>query len=99
MAALLSGEADIAFMGPEASVYVYVQGREDYAINFAQLTQRDGSFLVAREPDPDFTFEKLRGKEVLGGRKGGMPYMTLEYVVKNTGLLRSRCEFKNRCTV
>lgn len=86
MAALLSGEADIAFMGPEASVYVYVQGREDYAINFAQLTQRDGSFLVAREPDPDFTFEKLRGKEVLGGRKGGMPYMTLEYVVKKHGL-------------
>lgn len=86
MAALLSGEADIAFMGPEASVYVYVQGREDYAINFAQLTQRDGSFLVAREPDPDFKFEKLRGKEVLGGRKGGMPYMTLEYVVKKHGL-------------
>lgn len=86
MAALLSGEADIGFMGPEASVYVYNQGREDYAINFAQLTQRDGSFLVAREPDPDFTFNKLKGKEVLGGRKGGMPYMTLEYVVKKHGL-------------
>ncbi len=87
MAALLSGEADIAFMGPEASVYVYNQGRGDYAINFAQLTQRDGSFLVAREPDPDFTFDKLKGKEVLGGRKGGMPFMTLEYVVKNMVLL------------
>ncbi len=87
MTALLSGEADIAFMGPEASVYVYNQGREDYAINFAQLTQRDGSFLVAREPDPDFTFEKLRGKEVLGGRKGGMPEMTLEYVIKSYGLM------------
>lgn len=86
MTALLSGEADIAFMGPEASVYVYNQGREDYAINFAQLTQRDGSFLVAREPDSDFTFEKLKGKEVLGGRKGGMPFMTLEYVVKKHGL-------------
>ena len=86
MAALLSGEADIAFMGPEASVYVYNQGRGDYAINFAQLTQRDGSFLVAREPDPDFTFDKLKGKEVLGGRKGGMPFMTLEYVVKKHGL-------------
>ena len=86
MTALLSGEADIAFMGPEASVYVYNQGREDYAINFAQLTQKDGSFLVAREPDPDFTFTKLRGKEVLGGRKGGMPEMTLEYVIKKHGL-------------
>ena len=86
MTALLSGEADIGFMGMEASVYVYNQGREDYAINFAQLTQRDGSFLVAREPDPDFTFDKLRGKEVLAGRKGGMPYMVLEYVVKKHGL-------------
>lgn len=86
MAALLSGEADIGFMGLEASVYVYNQGREDYAINFAQLTQRDGSFLVGREPDPNFTFDKLKGKEVLGGRKGGMPFMTLEYVVKNHGL-------------
>ncbi|WP_442870572.1 ABC transporter substrate-binding protein [Clostridium sp. Cult2] len=86
MTALLSGEADVAFMGPEASVYVYNQGRGDYAINFAQLTQRDGSFLVAREPDPNFTFNKLIGKEVLGGRKGGMPFMTLEYVVKKHGL-------------
>jgi NitT/TauT family transport system substrate-binding protein len=86
MTALLSGEADIAFMGPEASVYVYNQGREDYAINFAQLTQKDGSFLVARKPDPNFTFDKLKGKEVLGGRKGGMPEMTLEYVIKKHGL-------------
>lgn len=86
MTALLSGEADIAFMGPEASVYVYNQGRGDYAINFAQLTQKDGSFLVGREPDPDFTFDKLKGKEVLGGRKGGMPEMTLEYVIKEHGL-------------
>lgn len=86
MAALLSGEADFAFMGPEASVYVYSQGREDYAINFAQLTQRDGSFLVGRDPEPDFTFDKLEGKEVLGGRKGGMPEMTLEYVIKQYGL-------------
>ena len=86
MTALLSGEADIAFMGPEASVYVYIQGKGDYAINFAQLTQKDGSFLVGREPDPDFTFDKLRGKEVLGGRKGGMPEMTLEYVIKKHGL-------------
>jgi len=86
MTAILSGEADIGFMGPEATIYVYNSGKEDYAVNFAQLTQKDGSFLVAREPDPDFTFDKLRGKSVIGGRKGGMPYMTLEYVVKSKGL-------------
>ncbi|MBC8591302.1 ABC transporter substrate-binding protein [Wansuia hejianensis] len=86
MAALLSGEADIGFMGPEASVYVYNQGRENYAINFAQLTQRDGSFLVGREKDNNFTFDKLKGKTVIGGRKGGMPEMTLEYVLKSHGL-------------
>lgn len=86
MTALLSGEADIAFMGPEASVYVYNKSKEDYAINFAQLTQKDGSFLVGREPDPDFTFDKLKGKTVIGGRKGGMPEMTLEYVLKKNDL-------------
>lgn len=86
MAALLSKEADIGFMGPEASVYVYNQGRDDYVINFAQLTQRDGSFLVGRERDDNFTFDKLKGKTVIGGRKGGMPEMTLEYVIKNYGL-------------
>lgn len=86
MTALLSGEADIAFMGPEASVYVYNKSKEDYAINFAQLTQKDGSFLVGREADPDFTFDKLKGKTVIGGRKGGMPEMTLEYVLKKNGL-------------
>lgn len=86
MAALLSKEADIGFMGPEATVYVYNQGREDYVINFAQLTQRDGSFLVGREKDDNFTWDKLKGKEVIGGRKGGMPEMTLEYVIKTNGL-------------
>lgn len=86
MTALLSGQADIGFMGPEASIYVYNQGKTDYAVNFAQLTQKDGSFLVGREQDPDFTFEKLRGKTVLGGRKGGVPEMTLEYVLKKHGL-------------
>ncbi len=87
MAALLSGEVDIGFMGPEASVYVYNQGRKDYVVNFAQLTQRDGSFLVGRERDPDFTFDKLKGKTIIGGRKGGMPEMTLEYVLKSKGLV------------
>jgi len=84
--ALISGETEIGFCGPEASIYVYTQGGENYPINFAQLTQRDGSFLVAREKDDDFTWDKLKGKEVLGGRKGGMPEMTLESVIKNKGL-------------
>ncbi|OPJ56382.1 ABC transporter substrate-binding protein [Alkalithermobacter paradoxus] len=86
MAALLSNEVDIGFMGPEASIYVYNQGKEDYAINFAQLTQRDGSFLLGRDKDDNFTFDKLKGKTIIGGRKGGMPQMTLEYVLKNKGL-------------
>lgn len=87
MTALLSGEAEIGFMGAEASVYVYNQGRDDYVVNFAQLTQRDGSFLVGREKDDNFTFDKLKGKTVIGGRKGGMPEMTLEYVLKNHDLV------------
>lgn len=87
MTALLSGQADIGFMGPEATVYVYNQGKEDYAVNFCQLTKRDGSFLVARQPDPDFTWEKVRGTTIIGGRKGGMPEMTLEYVLKNKDII------------
>lgn len=87
MTAVLSGQADIGFMGPEASIYVYNQGQEDYAVNFAQLTKRDGSFLVAREPDPAFEWEKVRGSTIIGGRKGGVPLMTLEYVLKNKGLM------------
>lgn len=87
MTALLSGQADIGFMGPEASIYVYNQGQADYAINFAQLTQRDGTFLVARQPMPDFTWEDVRGKSIIGGRPGGMPLMTLEYVLKKQGLI------------
>ncbi|MBP7223184.1 MAG: ABC transporter substrate-binding protein, partial [Sedimentibacter sp.] len=86
MAAMVSGEADIAFMGPEASVYVYLQGRDDLAVNFAQLTQRDGSFIVGRGEDDNFTIDKLKGHTILGGRKGGMPLMALEYVLKQNGL-------------
>ena len=86
MTALLSDQVDIGFMGPEASVYVYNQGKEDYAVNFAQLTQRDGSFLVGREKDENFDFGKLKGKTIIGGRKGGMPEMTLEYVLRKHGL-------------
>lgn len=86
MAALLSDEAQIGFMGPEASIYVYNQGSKDYAINFAQVTKRDGTFLLSREPIADFSLADLKGKEVIGGRKGGMPEMTLEYVLKQAGL-------------
>ncbi len=70
MTALVSGDADIGFMGSEASIYTYAGGAEDYAVNFAQLTQRAGNFLVAREPDESFEWSKLKGKKVLGGRKG-----------------------------
>ncbi len=72
MTALLSGEADIGFMGPESTIYTYQGGMEDYAVNFAQLTQRAGNFVVGREPDEDFTFADLKGKNVLGGRAGGV---------------------------
>lgn len=86
MTALLSGEADIGFMGSEASIYVHSQGKEGSVVNFAQLTQTDGSFLVGREKDEDFNFDKLRGKTIIGGRIGGMPEMTLEYVLRKNGL-------------
>ena len=72
MTALLSGEADIGFMGSESSIYTYSGGAADAPVNFAQLTQRAGNFLVAREEIPDFTWEDLKGKDVLGGRKGGV---------------------------
>lgn len=86
MSALLSGDADIGFMGSEASIYTYANGAEDYAVNFAQLTQRAGNFLVAREPNPDFSWEKLSGASVLGGRAGGMPQMVFEYILKKHNL-------------
>ena len=83
MTAVISGEADIGFMGAEASVYAYQEGATDPVVNFAQLTQRAGNFLVAREEMPDFKWEDLKGKKVLGGRKGGMPEMVFEYILKN----------------
>ena len=83
MTALISGEADIGFMGAEASIYAYQEGATDPVVNFAQLTQRAGNFLVAREEMPDFTWDELRDKRVLGGRKGGMPEMVFEYILKN----------------
>lgn len=86
MTALLSGQADIGFAGPESCVYVYNQGKEDYAQVFAQLTQKDGSFLVGRTDDPNFTWDKVKGKTIIGGRPGGVPEMTLEYVLKKHGI-------------
>ena len=86
MTAVISGEADIGFMGAEASVYAYQEGATDAVVNFAQLTQRAGNFLVAREEMPDFIWEDLKDKKVLGGRKGGMPEMVFEYILRKNGL-------------
>ena len=86
MTAVISGEADIGFMGAEASIYAYQEGATDPVVNFAQLTQRAGNFLVAREEMSDFKWEDLKGKKVLGGRKGGMPEMVFEYILKQNGL-------------
>ncbi len=84
--AVISGEADIAFMGSESTLYVYNQNADDYLVNFAQLTQRAGNFMVAREPMNHFHWKDLKGTEVLGGRKGGMPQMVFEYVLKKNGI-------------
>lgn len=86
MTAVLSNQADIGLAGPEASIYVYNQGKEDYSVVFAQLTKRDGSFLVGKKPQPSFSFDNLKGSTIIGGRKGGVPEMTLEYVLRQKGL-------------
>lgn len=86
MTAVISGEAQIGFMGSESSIYAYNEGANDYVVNFAQLTQRAGNFLVAREEMPDFKWENLKGMNVLGGRKGGMPQMVFEYILKQNGI-------------
>ena len=86
MTAVISGEAEIGFMGAEASIYAYQEGATDPVVNFAQLTQRAGNFLVAREEMPDFKWEDLKDKKVLGGRKGGMPEMVFEYILRKNGL-------------
>ncbi len=87
MTAVLSDQVDIGFSGPEAAIYVYNEGKEDYAVVFAQLTKRDGSFLVSRNPEPDFKWSNVRGKTIIGGRKGGVPEMTLEYVLKKNNII------------
>lgn len=86
MTAVLAGQADIGLAGPEACIYVYNEGREDYPIVFSQLTKRDGSFLVGRTEE-DFNWENLKGKTIIGGRKGGVPEMTLEYVMRENGVI------------
>ncbi len=86
MTAILSGQSDIGLCGPEAAIYVYNEGKEDYIEVFAQLTQKDGSFLVSKKPTDNFSWQDLKGKTVIPGRKGGVPYMTLEYVLKQNGL-------------
>ncbi|EYE88313.1 nitrate ABC transporter substrate-binding protein, partial [Fervidicella metallireducens AeB] len=86
MQQVLSGNADIGFCGPEQVIYLYNQGRDDYAVLFAQLTKRDGSFLVGRTKEENFQWENLKGKTVIGGRPGGVPEMSFEYVLRNHGL-------------
>ena len=86
MTAILSGQCDIGLCGPEASIYVYNEGREDYVEVFAQLTKRDGSFLVAKDPTDNFSWQDLKGKTVIPGRKGGVPYMTFEWILKQNGI-------------
>lgn len=86
MTAVLTDEADIGFMGSESTIYTYAGGTKDYVVNFAQLTQRAGNFLVSREPIEDFSWDMLIGKEVLGGRAGGMPQMVFEYILKKNNI-------------
>lgn len=85
MTAVVSGQADMGLAGPEAAIYVMNQGKEDHPVIFAQLTKRDGSFLVGREPGP-FSWDQVRGKTIIGGRAGGVPEMTLEYVLRQRGI-------------
>ena len=86
MTALISGDADIGFMGPESTIYVYNEGSGKLAVNFAQLTQRAGNFLVSRELTDDFKWEDLKGSTIIGGRAGGMPQMIFEYILKQNNI-------------
>ena len=85
-AAVLSGDVDIGFCGSEATIYVYNSGEKDYLVNFARLTKRDGAFLVSRKKYKNFKLSDLKGKKVIGGRKGGMPEMTFEWALKENGI-------------
>ncbi|MCM1370825.1 MAG: ABC transporter substrate-binding protein [Clostridium sp.] len=85
-AAVLSGDVQIGFCGSEATIYVYNQGEQDYLVNFSGLTKRDGSFIVSREKYDNFTLNDMVGKTVIGGRIGGMPEMTLEWILTQNGI-------------
>ena len=87
MTALLSGDADLCLAGPETGVYVMNEGKDDHPVIVGQLTKRDGSFLIARAPADSFSWDDLKGKTIIGGRKGGMPIMTLRWVMANNGLI------------
>lgn len=86
MTAVLANQCDIGFAGPEASIYVYNEGKEDYTQVFAQMTKKDGSLLIARNETDNFSWQDLKGKTLIPGRKGGVPYMTLEYVLRKNGI-------------
>ncbi len=86
MAALLSGQSDIAFCGPEAAIYVNAEGREDQISVIGQVTIRDGAFLIGREPRENFDWTEMKGKSVIGGRKGGIPCMALEHALRSYGM-------------
>lgn len=90
MAAVLSGDVDIGLSGSEATIYVYNGGEKDYIKTFAQLTQKDGSFIISREKIDNFTLNDLKGKYIIGGRIGGMPEMTLEWVLKNNNIIPNK---------
>lgn len=85
-AAVLSKDVDVGFCGSEATIYVYNSGEKDYLVNFARLTKRDGAFLVSRKEYDNFTLDDLKGKTVIGGRKGGMPEMTFEWGLRQNGI-------------
>jgi len=85
-AAVLSGDAQIGFSGSEATIYVYNGGEKDYLKTFAQITQKDGSFIVSREKIDNFTLKDLIGKDIIGGRAGGMPEMTFEWALRENGI-------------
>lgn len=87
MTSVLTGQVEIGLAGPEASVYVYNEGKEDNSIVFTQLTNGDGTFLMARQPSPNFKWSDVKGKTIIGGRKGGMPEIILRYVLRNNGLV------------
>lgn len=90
MTSILTDQCDIGFAGPEAAIYVYNEGKEDYTQVFAQITKRDGSFLVSKTKQENFNWKNLKNTTIIPGRKGGVPYMTLEYVLKKNGLNPSK---------